>query len=78
MVNGPNNKYKIFQPCRTTQKGVAWLVAGPHPFFGIFVTATKLLPPVGTGHLLVINNTTTNETTNIHINGQIKGIIEIQ
>ena len=31
----------------------AWLVAGPRLFFGIFVTATKLLPPVGTGHLLV-------------------------
>ena len=27
--------------------------------------------------IIIINNTTTNETTNIHINGKIKGIIEI-
>ena len=25
--------------------------------------------------IIIINNTTTNETTNIHINGQIKGAL---
>ena len=48
----------IFFACRQWCK-IVFIFSGmsdrprPRPFFGNFVTATKLLPPVGTGHLLV-------------------------